>query len=181
MSDVPGLDVDPPEDELDPEDEPETEPETEPEDKPDDETAKWRKRAESRERRLRDAQKELAALRARDAGDSTPDPVLVANGRLIRAEARAQLAAVGVVDRDDQRAALATLNLSDIDVDEMGEVDADALEERIADLRRVFGGKGAAPAKRSPRVDTRDKGGKDNGAAAVSPDAARFKRILGQR
>jgi hypothetical protein len=175
---LPGLDENPPDDERDEEEEHEGEdPEKDEPGKPDDEVAKWRKRAESRDKKLREAQAELARLKAAQNGGEETDPVATANARLVSAEARTLLAGLGVTDKADQRAVLAVLDLSDVDVDDDGEVDTDAIEERLAELRRVLGGK--VDRKRSPRVDTRDRGGRETTPA--DPDAARYKRILGQR
>jgi hypothetical protein len=177
MSDVPGLDDKPPEDELEEETEDDIEETEERKDeKPLDEAAKWRKRAERRETKLREAQAELAKLRAEKDGTGEPDRDAIANAKLVNAEARAQLAAAGVTEKDDQRTVIAVLNLSDVEVEENGEVDAEVIEERISELRRIFG-KGPAP-RRTPRVDTRDRGGKPG--EKVDADSARFRRILGQ-
>jgi hypothetical protein len=180
---LPGLHDDPPEDERDENepDENETEHE-EPEEKPP-EPSVWERRAKSRERKLRAAQAELAKLKAEQNGRTEPDPVEIANRRLVRAEAGRTLAAAGITDRGVQRDVLSVLDLSGIAVDEDGEVDTDAIEERIETLQRVFATRDTKDTKggtRSPKVDTRDRGGRAPGKPA-DPDEARYSRILGQR
>lgn len=184
MTDVPGFNEDAPEDERDDE-EPETE--TTEEGGAEDEGAgagsgeveKWKKRAAARDRKLREAQAEIAKLKAKDEGGE-PDKEAMANAKLVASAARTQLASAGITDREDQRAVIGLLRLDDIEVDEDGEVDEEALEERLAELRRILGAKGPTPTKRTPRVDTRDRGGSGKETAA-DPDSARFRRILGAR
>lgn len=183
MTDVPGLNDDPPEDEH--EDEPEGEPEREEggteEEQPagSAEVEKWKKRAAARDRKLREAQAELAKLRAKEEGNE-PDPVAQANARLVAASARTQLAAAGVTDREDQRAVIGLLRLDDIEVDADGDVDEEAIEERIERLRTILGTKTEKRERRTPRVDTRDKGAgtKDT---TTDADSQRYRRILGAR
>lgn len=135
-----------------------------------------------RDRALREKRKlqdELAAERAKNekAEKNEPDPVEKANTRLVRQATRTALAAAGVTDREDQKLVIDALNLSGISVDDDG-VDEDDIEDRISELRRIFGGTGKASTKRTPRVDTRDKGGSNGNT--TDPDAARYKRILGR-
>lgn len=181
MTDVPGINDPVPEDERDEEEETETtEEEGAEEETGSAEVEKWKKRASARDRRLREAQAEIARLKAKEEGGEEPDKETKANAKLVASAARTQLAAAGITDRDDQRAVIGLLRLDDIEVDEDGEVDEEALEERLAELRRILGAKGPAPAKRTPRVDTRDKGAGGK-PAETDPDSARFRRILGQR
>lgn len=134
-------------------------------------------RAQQRDKLLREAQAEIKKLKDPDATDTEPDPIAQANVRLVKASARTALATAGVTDRGEQAAVLAVLNLSDVEVDEDGEVDTDAIDTRIGELRRIFGGKAAA--KRAPRLDTRDKGG--SGGGDTNPDSARRRAFLSGR
>ena len=84
------------------------------------------------------------------------------------------LSGIGVTDRTDQAAILDAIRLDGIEVDERGEVDADELEQRITNLRRILGA--PAPKRRIPPADTRDKGGRD--AKPVSRDQARYQRFI---
>lgn len=132
-----------------------------------------RDRAKERARKL---QEELDKTRQKD---EKPDPVAAANAKLVRAEAKSQLAALGVTDKDDVAAVLGVLKLDDIEVDEDGEPDSDTIEERVTELKRIFGG-AAEPKKRTPRsTSTRDKGG--NNRNTSDPDAARYAAFLGHR
>lgn len=153
---------------------------------PDRETVeKLERTARRRDAALRKAQARIAELEKGQGGgdpkDPADDPVAKANAKLVRAEARTALAAAGVTDREDQKVVLEVLNLAGIEVDDDGP-DADAVEELVATLRRVFGKVSGEPGRvrpRTPRVDTRDRGGSKG--EPVDPDAARFARILGRR
>lgn len=124
--------------------------------------------------RTRELEAELASLRAKDKEGEEPDPVAQANDRLVRSEVRTQLAALGVTDKKDQAAILDVINLDGIEVDKNGEVDEDEVEERLGELRRIFGGKAE---RRVPRTTSpRDKGG--NGKTKSDPDRERYERIL---
>lgn len=149
--------------------------------------AKATKDANRRDRALRKAQAEIAALKNGPApkdGDqkdpAAPDPEAKANRKLVAGAARVELATLGVA-KEDHADILEVLNLDGIDVDDDGEVDADAVAERIEVLRKAFGG--TAPVKplrpRSPRITARDQGG-TNGEP-VNPDAVRWRRILGKQ
>lgn len=128
-------------------------------------------------REKRALERELKELRDKDTKKDEPDPVKLANTRLVRSEVRAQLASAGVTERDDQKEILEILNLDGVSVGDDGDVDVDEIEDRIAILRRVFGGS-SKPTKRSPRVDTRDRSSdKDKN---TDPDKDRYKRILGR-
>jgi hypothetical protein len=139
-----------------------------------------------RDAALRKAQAEIKALKAAQQKDGDPkdpadDPVAKANAKLVRAETRTALAAAGVTDREDQKAVLDALNLTGIEVDDDGP-DADAVEDLVATLRRVFGkasGEPGKPRPRTPRIDTRDRGG--SRSTPADPDADRYARILRRR
>jgi hypothetical protein len=134
-------------------------------------------KAKRRDEKLREAQAELARLRAKDKGeddDSEPDPAERYRNGLVRTAARATLATVaGVTDRDDQARVLEVLNLSGVEVDDEGDVDTAALEEALTDLRRILG----VPAQRTsrPRLDPRDKGGSDT---KVDSDSRRYRDFI---
>jgi len=139
--------------------------------------AAWDKlteKAKTRDQKLREAQAKIKKLESPDSKDATPDPVSVANARIVRAEAKSVLAAAGITDRGDVSAVLGVLDLSSIEVDDDGEVDSDALEEVVERLRRAFGGAPTRP--RPPRLDTRDRGG--SRGEPVDPDTARRRRFL---
>lgn len=134
-------------------------------------------RATRRDKLVRDLQAKVATLEAGKDGDKDkPDPVTVANTRLVRAEARTALAAAGVTDKDSQKAVLSVLNLSGVDVASDGEVDADALEDMMEALKKAFGGT-AGKRRQSPPLDTRDK---SKNTAPADPDKDRYARILGR-
>jgi hypothetical protein len=146
--------------------------------KPDPELQKAIKRRDAAIARARKAEEALAAATKKD-GDDKPDPVEVANRRLVNASARTVLASAGVTDKEDQKTILAVLNLSDIDVDDDDGPDEDAIEERISDLRRILGGKAPVEKRTGSRVpkstSSSDKGGSSNTADA---DAARYRRFM---
>lgn len=128
----------------------------------------------------RDLKAQLAELQNKDTDKDKPDPVALANQRIVRAEARTMLATVaGVTDKKDQATVLEMLSLDGIEVDDTGEVDTDALEERVTELRRIFGGPEPVKRKVSARVDTRDRAGSGTGSA--DPDAERYRRIRAGR
>lgn len=165
------------------EDEPEEEPEEEEkEESPDDLKArltKAEKAATRRENALRKAQAELAALKEKQDGPEKEDPVAKANARLIAASARTVLAAAGITDKSDQKAVIAALNLSDIEVDDEDGPDEDEIEERLSELSRIFGGtKTARPGSRTPRGVKAPERGKGE---TVDADTARYRRIIGTR
>lgn len=172
--------------------EPETQPgeqseEREPDGTPEEEAQEWtppdretyqrlERTAQARKRERDEARRELARVRKEGQKEGEPDPLQVANQRVVRASARAALASAGV-PKDSIRDVLDVIRLDGIDVDDSGEVDEEELAGRIDALRRALGG--GQPRQRGPRVDTRDRGGA-NGAPA-DPDAARYRRILGRR
>jgi hypothetical protein len=134
-----------------------------------------------RDRALADKKKledELAALRAKHEPDKV-DPVKAANRRLVTASARTVLTAAGITEKDDQKAVIGFLDLDSVSVTDDGDVDEDTIQERVEELKRIFGRNAGTPRPRSPRVDPRDKGG-DN---AKPEDAAsrRRREMLGIR
>lgn len=130
-----------------------------------------RDRAKAEARALRE---KLAEKEGKD--DNEPSAEEKANAKIVRSSARALLAANGITEKDDQAEVLGMLNLSDIEVDSDGDPDEDEIEERIATLRRVFGG---APNRRVPKSSAKDRGG--NSKETTDPDAARYRRIIGAR
>ena len=141
---------------------------------------KLQEKASRREAALRKAQKELAELKKPKEPDEEEDKVAKANRRLLTASARTVLTAAGIADRDDQKLVLSLIDLSGIEIDEEDGPDEDAIEEKISDLRRIFGAtsKPDAPGSRKPRgVRTADRGG--NGT--VDADTARYRRIIGAK
>lgn len=140
---------------------------------------KLQAKATRRENALRKAQEELAKLREKKESDE-PDPVAKANARLLNASARTVLTAAGVTEKDDQKLILSMIDLSDIEVDDEDGPDEDAIEEKISELRRIFGGtdKPARPGSRTPRgvrAPDRSKG------ETMDADTARYRRIIGSR
>jgi len=136
-----------------------------------DKAIRRRDRALAEKRKLAERIAELE--KDKDTKDEV-DPVTKANIRLVAASTRTILATGGVTDKDDQKTILAMLRLDDVEVDDDGP-DEDLIEERIGELRRIFGG---APGKRRPAsVSSRDKGGKDG--ATTDPDKLRYQRIMG--
>jgi hypothetical protein len=129
--------------------------------------------------RAREAESRLRDKDSKDGKENEPDPVAEANARLVRAEAKGILAAAGVTDREDQAAVLDVLHLADIEVDSRGDVDTDAIEERVQRLREILGGAAKNGRPPRPRVDTRDRG--RSGDSSADPDAARYKKFLGRR
>jgi hypothetical protein len=133
-------------------------------------------KAAERDKKLREAQAKIKKLESPDSKDTDPDPVSKANARIVRAEAKSVLAANGV-DKADLAVVLDVLNLSGVEVDDDGEVDTDALESAVDNLRRIFGG--SAPEKKKvPKVVTRDRGGSSNTPA--DPDSSRYQQFLGR-
>lgn len=140
----------------------------------------WEKLSEKAARRdkaLREAQAKIKELSG--GKDKTQEPSEADKLRegVKRTAARAVLAGQGIADKAAQAEVLAVLSLSDVEVDESGEVDTEALEERVEKLRRIFGG--GATARPRPRLDPKDRGGKD--ATPADPDAGRYQRFLSGR
>lgn len=169
----------PPEDEKPAEDEKdeteETEDEKPPEDeKKDPELQKAIKRRDAALAQKKKAEEERDALREKYEKDKT-DPVAVANSRLVKAEARTVLTAAGITDKGDQAAVMRYLDLASVSVGGDGDVDTADLEGRVEELRDIFGKKAKEPQKRTPRTDTRDKGGDK---AKTLDDASRRRRAM---
>jgi hypothetical protein len=146
------------------------------ESKPSPELTKAIKRRDAALARARKAEAALAAATKKDGEDDKPDPVAVANERLVKASARTVLAGIGVTDKEDQRTILAVLNLSDVEVDDEDGPDEDAIEERISDLRRILGGKEPVKQTRVPKsTSSKDKG---SSGSTADPDAARYRAFM---
>lgn len=145
----------------------------------DPEVARLRRKHKRADSALRKAQAELAELRKKQEGGDKEDPVAAANAKLIRASARSVLAGAGVTDREAQATVLQYLNLADVEVDANGDPDEDEIQDRVDALREAFGAPQESPARRTPRVVTKDRGGSQRQPADA--DAARYKRILGRR
>jgi hypothetical protein len=143
--------------------------------KPGSELAKAIARRDRALARARKAEKELADSK-KDKDDDKPDPIAVANSRVVNASARALLASTGITDREDQKAVIAMIRLDDIEVDDEGP-DEDAIEERISDLRRIFGAKTSTTTRVPRTTSTRDKGGAQGGTTS-DPDKARYQRFM---
>lgn len=139
---------------------------------------KWEKTAKRRESALRKAQEDLAKLRAEKEKPEDEDPVAKANARLLNASARTVLTAAGITDKEDQKLILSMITLSDVDVDDEDGPDEDAIEEKITELRRIFGG----TSKPERKGSTRPRGVKATGETPSAPDAdsARYRRFLGR-
>lgn len=126
-----------------------------------------------RDRAIAETRRLKAELDKVNKKDTEPDPVAQANDRLVRSEVRTQLAALGVTEKADVKAVLEVLRLDGIEVDKNGDVDEDEIEDRLGELRRIFGSKAT---RQVPKVSTRDKGG--NGTKKTDSDADRYARIL---
>lgn len=142
----------------------------------DPELAKAQKRRDSALARAQKAEEEARALREKYE-KSDEDPVVKANRRLVAAEGRVVLTAAGIT-KDDQATVLKYLDLDSVSVGDDGQVDSDTLQERVEELARIFGGR-KDPAKRTPKVDTRDRGGER--AKPEDAATARRKAMLGGR
>lgn len=130
-------------------------------------------KAAKRDQLLRERQAELAKLKKPASTEPTEADRL--RQGMVRTAGRAVLAALDVKDRDDQSAILDAIRLDGIEVDETGEVDTEELESRIEKLRKILGAPQVIKAPR-PRVDTRDRGGRD--VKPADPDTARYQRII---
>jgi hypothetical protein len=142
----------------------------------DPEVAKAIRRRDAAIKARQTAEAEVAALKEKYEKDKT-DPIKVANGRLVKAEARTVLTAAGVTDKSDQAAILDFLGLDSVSVTDSGEVDTGAIEDRVEELRRIFGKAPAKPAKRTPSVD--GKRGQGDGAKPADAAQARRRAMLG--
>lgn len=142
----------------------------------DPEKAKLIKRRDSALARAQKAEDEARALREKYE-KSDEDPVVKANRRLVAAEGRVVLTAAGI-GKEDQATVLKYLDLDSVSVGDDGQVDSDTLQERVEELARIFGGK-KDPGKRTPKVDTRDRGGEK--AKPEDAATARRKAMLGGR
>lgn len=173
----PDVEPDEPDTGTDTPDEPDT-------DEPDDWTppdrdawTKLQEKAKRRDEKLREAQAKIRELEGKPE-DSEPSEADKLRQGMIRTAGRAVLAGSGITDKKDQSVLLDAIKLDGIEVDESGEVDTEALEDRLADLRRILG-VGQASGRRVPRMDTRDRGGRDS--EPTDPDSARYRRIMAQR
>lgn len=141
----------------------------------DPELAKAQKRRDAALARAQKAEEEAKTLREKYE-KSDEDPVVKANRRLVSAEGRVVLTAAGVA-KEDQAAVLRYLDLDSVHVGDDGAVDSDAIQERVEELSRIFGGQ-KKDTKRSPRLDTRDKGGEK--AKPEDAATARRRAMLGR-
>lgn len=174
----PDVEPDEPDTGTDTPDEPDTdEPEELPEDHPFrkdmERAAKKRDAAIAKAAKLEERLRELEGPK-----DDEPSEADKLRQGMIRTAGRAVLAGSGITDKKDQSVLLDAIKLDGIEVDESGEVDTEALEDRLADLRRILGA-GQSTGRRVPRMDTRDRGGRDS--EPTDPDAARYRRIMAQR
>jgi hypothetical protein len=166
--------VDPDNDPNDPDNDPD---QGKPKDPPKDpELEKAIKRRDAALAGRKKAEEEAAALREKYEKDKT-DPVKVANGRLVKAEARTVLTAAGITDKAEQATVMRYLDLDSVSVGTDGDVDSADLEGRVEELRDIFGKKTPATKKTGPRTDTRDRGG-DKGKPADAASARR-RAMLG--
>lgn len=119
---------------------------------------------------------ELDAVKAKESGEAEPSEADKLRTGLMRTASRTVLAGVGVTEKADQAKLLEWLRLDDaVELDDSGEADTDALEERVTELRRIFGGP-SKPEPRRPRVDTRDRGGRDSSTS--DPDSGRYRAFI---
>lgn len=132
-------------------------------------------KAAKRDQLLRERQAELAKLKGESEKPTEPTEADRLRQGMVRTAGRAVLAALDVKDRDDQSAILDAIRLDGIEVDETGEVDTEELESRIEKLRKILGAPQPVKTPR-PRVDTRDRGGRD--VKPTDPDTARYQRII---
>jgi hypothetical protein len=126
--------------------------------------------------RAKKAEAALAEATKKKDGDE-PDPVKVAETKIVRTAAHGILRGLGIEDKEDRATVLDMLRLDDVEVDDDG-ADEDAIEERLADLRRILGGGKPAARKVPKTTSTKDKGG-SNGDTS-DPDRARWQRIMGR-
>lgn len=183
MAEDPSTGMDPEQDPGDPKDPAEDldtedpkDPEQDPEDKPkaDPEKAKLitaRDRAKEKARQLQERVSELEEK----LNPGKKDPVAVANRRLVTAEARVALTTKGITDPAEQKEVMDFLALDSVSVSDDGEVDSDAITERLDTLARIFG-KGKQNGRRTPNLDTRDLGGERG--KPVDPAKARRLSML---
>lgn len=168
-------DQDPPEDGKDkPEDQ--DPPEDDPKDQkdPKDQDPEKAKLIQARDRlkaKTRDQETRIRELEEK-LNPGKADPVKAANRKLVTAEARVVLTKAGVADAGDQKAVMDFLGLDSVAVSDDGDVDAEEIQERLDTLQRVFGKAAGGGTRRTPRTDTRDRGGEK----AKEPDAASKRR-----
>lgn len=178
MTDDPPKDPDPkdPEDPKDPPEDPPKDPDPDPKDpEPDPELVKAQKRRDAALGRAQKAEEEAARLREKYE-KAEEDPEKRANRKLVSAEARVVLTEAGV-PKDDQAKVMKYLALEDINVGQDGTVDSETISERVEELREIFG-KAPKEKPRTPRVDTRDRGGER--AKPEDAATARRKAMLGR-
>lgn len=186
MAEDPKDPVEDPKDPVDPEPDPEPDPDPDPKDpdpkdKGKDLDPEAKRAIQRRDRALkeRDAAKEEARKLREKYEPEKADPVKVANRRLVTAESRVVMTAAGITEKEDQAKLAGFLGLDDVAVDEDGTVDSDAIQERLETLTGILKKVAGAPGKRTPRVDTRDRGGEK--AAPKDAQAARRREMLGYR
>lgn len=167
-------DQDPPED--DPKgDDPEDPPEEDPKGKPKDQDPDLKRAIQRRDRALKEKTalaEQLQKLKEKYEPEKA-DPVKVANRRLVTAEAKVVLTGKGFTDPGDQKALAAYLDLDSVSVTDDGDVDSDTIQDRVEELVRIVGKvAGGGGKNRTPRLDTRDRGGE----RAQPKDAASTRR-----
>lgn len=142
---------------------------------PKDQDPEVRKALQRRDAALKRAQKaEDDARKLREKYEpKDEDPEVKANRKLVRAEARVVLTKAGVTETDDQKVLMDVLALDDVDVDTDGAVDSDAIQERLDAILAVARKLTGPGGRRTPRVDTRDRGGEKE----KPMDAAKRRRM----
>jgi hypothetical protein len=163
---------------LDQED-PDQEDQEDPKEKEDPEKAKLIRRRDAALRRAQKAEEDAAKLREKyEARDQ--DPEVRANRKLVAAEARVVMAAKGITDPADQKTLAAYLDLGSVTVSGDGDVDSDTIQDRLEELVSVVGKlSGGGGRTRTPRLDTRDRGGEK--AKPLDPGSKRRRDMLAGR
>lgn len=138
---------------------------------------KLQDKAKRRDEKLREAQSELAKLKGDKDKPAEPSEADKLREGMKRTATRTVLVGAGVTDKEDQATLLSVLRLDGVELTDDGEADTDELESQLTELRRILGATGNGK-PRTPKIDTRDKGGRDSKPA--DPDSARYRRIMGQ-